>query len=108
MSADIHHLQDTSAGFEEFWKHYPRRVGKPLARAKWDAITGAGLETRTLDKDSGTYVAITLKAEPNEIIEGVKRYRKTQIDPQTYSLRDGGKYTLHPATFLNQGRWMDE
>lgn len=94
--------------FEDFWKRYPRRVGKPLARAKWDAITGDGLQTRTLDKDSGQYVTIELKATPEELIAGADRYRKSQIDPQTFKLRDNGKFTCHPATWLNQGRWLDE
>ena len=102
------HTQAAPATFEDFWSRYPKRVGKPLAKAKWDAITGPGLETRTLDRDSNTYVDITLTATPEEILEGAKRYAKSQIDPQTYKLKDGGKYTLHPATFLNQGRWLDE
>lgn len=94
--------------FDEFWQHYPKRVGKPLAKAKWDAITGPGLDTKTLDKDSGVYVPIRLQATAEEIIEGVKRYCRSQIDPNTYKLKHGGQYTLHPATFLNQGRWLDE
>ena len=94
--------------FEEFWLHYPKKVGKPLAKAKWDAITGPdGLCTRTLDRDSGQYVGIDLRATPEEILDGVKRYRATQIDKNTYSLKDGGKYTCMPATWLNQGRWAD-
>lgn len=99
---------EATAGFDEFWKHCPKRVGKPLAKAKFEAITGDGLVTRTLDKDSGQYVTIELRATPEELIEGMKRYRKSQIDPQTFQLRDGGKYTCHPATWLNQGRWLDE
>lgn len=102
---------DTEAAqdrFDEFWKHFPKRVGKPLARAKWNAITGPGLKTKTLDRDSGGYVEIELQATPEELIEGAKRYRSTQIDRQTYDLKDGGKFTCHPSTWLNQGRWMDE
>ena len=99
---------EPQVGFEDFWKHYPRRVGKPLARAKWDAITGPGLKTRTLDKDSNSYVDIELQATPAELVEGAKRYRDSQIDRTTYKLRDNGRYVAHPATWLNQGRWMDE
>lgn len=97
-----------TATFDDFWMKCPKRVGKPLAKAKWDAITGDGLITRTLDKDSGTYVTIELRATPEELVEGMRRYRKTQIDPQTFGLRDNGKYTCHPATWLNQGRWLDD
>lgn len=93
--------------FEDFWRAYPKRVGKPLAKAKWDAITGGGLKTRTLDKDSGTYVEIELKATPDEIIAGAKKYAATQVDRQTYKLKDDGKFTCQPATWLNQGRWED-
>ena len=98
---------ETQPTFDDFWKVYPKRVGKPLARARWDAITGPGLKTRVLDKSSGTFVHIELAATPAEIIEGAKRYRDSQIGPD-YKVKDDGKYTLHPATFLNQGRWMDE
>lgn len=91
--------------FGEFWQLYPRKVGKPLARAKWNAITGDGLKTRTLDKDSGTYVEIELRATPDEIIDGVKAYRAQQFIG--FKLKDDGKFICHPATWLNQGRWED-
>lgn len=96
--------------FEEFWKAYPRRVGKPIARAKFEAITTTGLKTRTLDKDSGTYVEIELHATPEEIIEGAKRYyqRNRLEGTGQFGFKDNGKYLCHPATWLNQGRWEDE
>ena len=93
--------------FDCFWREYPKKVGKPLAKAKFDAITGPGLKTRTLDRDSGTYVEIELHATADELIAGAKRYYDAQIDRNTYGLKDGGKFTLHPSSFLNQGRWMD-
>lgn len=101
-------LKPQSATFDDFWEAYPKKVGKPLARAKWEAITNGGLDTKTLDRDSGTYIEIHLQADPMEIVEGAKRYRKSQVDPQTYRMRDGGRYIAHPATWLNQGRWMDD
>ena len=96
--------------FEEFWRAYPKRVGKPIAKAKFDAITSAGLKTRTLDKDSGTFVEIELRATPQELIEGAKRYyeRNRLAGTGRFGFKDDGKYLLHPATFLNQGRWLDE
>ena len=96
------------ASFEDFWRVYPKRVQKAIAKAKWDAITGEGLTTRTLDKDSGGYIELELKASPDEIIEAARSYAKSQREPHSYSLRDNGKYTCNPATWLNQGRWMDE
>ena len=90
--------------FDEFWKHCAKKIGKPLCRVKWDAITGDGLKTKTLDKDSGTFVEINLQATPEELIKGMKKYNEQQTDPQTYKLRE---YTCMTSTWLNQGRWMD-
>ncbi len=102
-------------GFEEFWKWCLKRVGKPLAMAKFKAITSEkGLLTRTLDRDSNAYVEIYLKAMPAELIEGMKRYTFEQCPTATFTeiatgkvkLPDGGRFICHPATWLNQGRWM--
>jgi hypothetical protein len=102
------HTEPQPSRFAEFWQVYPKRVGKPLAKAKFDAITTTGLKTKTLDKDSGCYIEIELSATADEIIEGAKRYAKSQIDKNTYRLKDEGKYILNPATFLNAGRFYDE
>lgn len=97
--------------FEEFWFEYPypRRVGKLLAKAKWDAITNGGLRTRTLDRDSGQYVTIEVTATPEEIIAGLRKYEQKNRKPGTgeYGYVDDGKFICHPSVFLNQGRWMD-
>lgn len=95
--------------FEAFWRCYPKKVGKPLAKAKWEAITNGGLATRTMDKDSGSFVPITLNATPAEILEGAKRYElnNRKVGGGQFGYKDDGKYLLHPSTFLNQGRWMD-
>jgi len=105
MNATV--IQLATDPFEEFWKNYPKKVGKPLAQAKWNDITNGGLKTRTLDRDSGRYVEIELEATPEEILEGAKQYRKSMMDRQTFKLKDDGKYVCHPATWLNQGRWLD-
>ena len=107
MTVRLVETQPQTATFEDFWKAYPKKVRKALARAKWDAIVGEGLKTKTLDRDSGTFVDIELKATPCEIVEGAKRYALTQREPNGWKLKDDGKYTAHPATWLNQGRWMD-
>ena len=100
-----------AGSFDEFWQAYPfpRRVGKPLARAKWEAITGDGLKTRTLDRDSGQYVAIELSATPEEILAGLKKYDEKVRKSGTgeYGYLEDGKFVCHPSTFLNQGRWLD-
>jgi hypothetical protein len=103
-------IQPKADRFDEFWDSYPKRVGKPIARAKWNAITGEGLKTRTLDKDSNSYIEIELRATPEELIAGAKRYYQRNRRPGTaqFGFKDDGKFLCHPATWLNQGRWMDD
>ena len=91
--------------FEEIWKYWPRKEGKPLARAKYAAIIAGGFKTRTFDKDSQTYVEIELEATEDEIIRGSRAYLKSQFDTNTYRYKDGGKFIPHYATFLNRGGW---
>lgn len=98
--------------FEEFWMLYPqpRRTGKAMAKAKWDAITGpTGLRTRTKDRDADTFMSLTLSATPEEIIEGLKRSRELWEIKGVgkYGWKDDGKFIPLPTTWLNQGRWMD-
>ena len=101
--------EPASDSFDDFWRNCVKKLDKALTKAKWDAITSErGLETKMLDRDSGAYVAVHLKAAPQELIDGMKRYAKSQIDPNTYRIRDNGKFTCGPAVWLNRGRWMDE
>lgn len=94
--------------FEEVWKAYGNKAKKPLAKAKYLSIVKGAFKTKTFEKDSNSYVEIELEATPEEILAGVKRYMASQIDKKTYTIKDGGKYIPHLATFLNQGRWLDE
>ena len=110
MSNVVQMSQPQSDRFEEFWKEYPypRRIGKMLCKAKWDAITGEGLRTRTFDRDASHYVEIYLQATPDEIIDGVKRYAANNLQGGSgYKFKDDGKFLCQPATWLNQGRWQD-
>ncbi|MEV7014080.1 hypothetical protein [Streptosporangium sp. NPDC051022] len=75
---------DSETKFEEFWKNYPRKVGKPDARKAWDKAVKAG-------------------ANPDDIIAGAVNYDR---DPVRRSSEI--KFTAHPTTWLNQGRWTDE
>lgn len=98
--------------FEEFWNLWPspRRTGKALAKAKWDAIVGpTGLRTRAKDPTTDTYIPLTLSATPEEIIAGLKRAREqwSGTGAEKYGWKDGGKFIPMPITWLNQGRWMD-
>lgn len=66
--------------FDVFWEVYPRHVAKKAAERAW---------------------AVACKnTDPQTIIEGAKRYRDDSgRDPQ---------YTAHPATWLNNERWLDD
>lgn len=67
--------------FEDWWKFYPRRVGK------LDAMRA--------------YAKALKLATPDELLTGAKLYAQHVAgkDPQ---------YTAHPATWIRAGRWLDE
>ncbi len=67
--------------FLQFWELYPRKKAKPIAKAKWEALT---TEIQQL----------ILKDIPKRV-EG----REWQ--------KDDGEYIPHPATYINQERWED-
>jgi len=69
------------AGFEQFWKKYPRKVGRGGAvRAFNTAIRKTDLDT---------------------IMAGLKIYAVAMADTEQ-------QYIAHPATWLNQERWADD
>lgn len=93
--------------FDECWSRWPNKAKKPLARARYEALLKGPFKTRTLDKDSGTYVEIELIATEDQILAGVKAYIDSQIDRKTFRMRDDGKYIPMFSVWLNQGRWQD-
>ena len=74
--------ENTSEDFEQFWKLYPKKAGKFAAEKAWFKIKGVLLVT---------------------ILTAVKRQKASE-----QWQKDGGRYIPNPATWLNQGRWMDE
>ena len=70
--------------FADFWSAYPSKVGKDAARKAFDK--------RKPDDELLTQMLAALGLQ--------KRSDKW--------LKDGGQYIPNPATWLNQGRWMDE
>lgn len=64
--------------FERFWKRYPRKIQKGVARRAW--------------------VGARRKASVAEIIAGLERY----------SFAPNPLLQPHPSTWLNQERWADE
>jgi hypothetical protein len=74
-----------SEGFELFWRAYPRRCGKRAAWNSWkrvatDAETRAGIMRQT-----ARLATLVARGGPEAL-----------------------RFTPHPATWLNQGRWLDE
>jgi len=69
------------AAFEEFWKAYPRKVGK-----------GAALKA--------------YKKVPKEAHGLLLAAVKTQSASEQWR-KDGGQFIPHPATWLNEQRWLD-
>ena len=67
-------------GFDEFWATYPRRQGKRLAMK--------------------AYQGAVLRASESEILVGAQRFAQ---DPNR-----SDQFTPHPATWLNQDRWLDD
>ena len=67
--------------FDYFWNSYPRRIGR-----------GAALKA---------FKAATKKTQASELVAAASAYadRAAGMDP---------KYIPHPATWLNQERWLDQ
>lgn len=70
--------------FEDFWRAYPKKVGKDDARRAFE------------------------KRKPDAELAGamVSAVNAQKQSPQWK--KDGGQYIPNPATWLNQGRWQDE
>lgn len=75
---------DDDTDFATFWATYPRRVAKEQARKTWAALMKRG-------------------EDPQLIIVGAARFR----DNSRRASSDI-KYTPHPSSWLNAGRWTDE
>ncbi len=73
-----------SGDFELFWNAYPKKVGKDAAAKAFDKR-----------KPDAALLAQMLAAVERQ--RGSEAWRK-----------DGGQFIPNPATWLNQGRWMDE
>ena len=81
-------MSDYSAGFERFWKLYPRRIGKRAAWLVWKRQTKPRTLLASMTEDL--------------IIDALKR----QIEGEHFST--DAQFIPHPRTWLHQGRWDDE
>lgn len=70
--------------FEEFWKVYPNKKAKVVAKKAWSKIT-----------DIDTIFTVIMSA--------LDAHKKTE-----QWTKNSGKFIPHPATWLNQRRWEDE
>lgn len=70
--------------FDEFWRAYPKKVGKEYARRCFAKL-----------RPSKTLVAT--------MISSIEKQKKS-----VEWSRDNGQYIPNPSTWLNQGRWEDE
>jgi len=70
-----------SIGFQEFWKSYPRKIGKGAAQKAWDK----------------------LKPDLDTVLAALAWQTK-----QDAWIKDAGQYIPHPGTYINQQRWLDE
>lgn len=69
--------------FDQFWKTYPKKVGKDAAQKAFD------------------------KRKPStEMLETMIKAIAEQKNQEQWQ-KDGGQYIPNPSTWLNQGRWMD-
>jgi hypothetical protein len=75
--------RDSCAGFEDWWRQYPKRVAKAAALKAYRTVITKKLAT------------------VDELLAGAMRYaaEREGQDP---------RYTKHPATWLNGGCWADE
>lgn len=74
-----------TSDFAEFWRLYPRKIGKGQAEKAWLTALNA------TDND----------AEP--IILGLK----VALSLDRLDMREDGRFCPHPATWLNGKRWLD-
>ena len=72
-------------GYRDFYAAYPKHMAPQEAMNAWDA----GQPDKALQA---------------LILENVRA--RARADPEWQ--KDGGKYIPHPATYLRNGRWMDE
>lgn len=75
---------DYSALFDTFWKTYPKKVAKDAA-----------------------YKAFAKRKPDGKLLKEILQAVELQKASEMWA-KDGGKYIPNPATWLNQGRWMDE
>jgi hypothetical protein len=99
-------LQTEEVSFDDWWSLQVHKIGKVICQSKWNAITSEqGYHTKMLDKSTGEYVDIHLKATPQEIYDGQKRQNAELFRSQ--NSQDEKQFIRRPQQWLNQGGWLD-
>ncbi|HCX13922.1 MAG TPA: hypothetical protein DGZ24_01240 [Rhodospirillaceae bacterium] len=84
--------------FEDFWKAYPRKTQKAIARESYDKIVFMGKVTDTLG------VTVLARATPEELLEAALAFRwKVRIEDETPE-----RFIPLASTWLNQSRFEDQ
>jgi uncharacterized protein YdaU (DUF1376 family) len=81
--------KEKTAAFEEFWKNYPRKTGKPVAEKKFKSLKLTGQE---LEKLQAAVKNLAAQAEAGKFTG-----EKSPL-----------QFCPNPLTWLNQGRYLDE
>lgn len=76
--------KEIDALFEVFWKSYPRKEAKPVAKRSFEKLNPTEELLQTM-------------------LTAIEKWKQTDQWQE-----NGGQYIPHPATWLNQKRWEDE
>lgn len=80
----------SDSSFEEFWKSYPRKVGKGKAEERWKKLRPSKALIREIQ------AAVAAQSVPG-----------AQLDLASRTSNSGECFVPHPATWLGQKRWTD-
>ncbi len=70
-----------------------------------DFVAGSNRETIPHEEDGKIYFESRQDVAP--IIKAAKEYLSSQVDKNTYRMKDDGKYIPHLNTWLNKGKFYD-
>ena len=77
--------QNPTKGFADFWRIYPRKIGKGAAEKAWPkALASCG-------------------GDPEPILMGIK----LAVSLDRLDMREDGRFCPHASTWLNAKRWLD-
>lgn len=75
---------NTSVSFDSFWDIYPKKVGKVVAEKSFARLNPS-----------------------KELLDTILKDIEERMEDESWQ-KEGGRFILNPATYLNQRRWEDE